>query len=151
MREAISNNKINQTALQRLRDEKAIVEDELRDLKVSYTQLDDNMRGVLLQLGSTKKEIHLTYNEIDALKQGIIKMRASKDIHRDVLHAAKEEAQSYYLNMLVYVGEIHIYNPFFIFLTMTILASQPRYMTLQIKLAINNLSTSIVLSVTFTL
>jgi hypothetical protein len=50
-------------------------------------------------------------------------MRASKDIHRDVLHAAKEEAQSYYLNMLVYVGEIHIYNPFFIFLTMTILAS----------------------------
>jgi hypothetical protein len=37
MREAISNNKINQTALQRLRDEKAIVEDELRDLKVSYT------------------------------------------------------------------------------------------------------------------
>jgi hypothetical protein len=57
------------------------------------------MRGVLFQLGSTKKETHLTYNEIDALKQGIIEMRASKDTYRDELYAVKEEAQSYYLNM----------------------------------------------------
>jgi len=45
VREAITKHKVDQTTLKRLKDEKAFVEAELRDIKVVFATLKDNMRG----------------------------------------------------------------------------------------------------------
>lgn len=56
MREVIAKHKADQTAIQRLKKDKAIVEVEMKNLKVAYTSLKDNMQVVFfLQLGSTEK------------------------------------------------------------------------------------------------
>jgi hypothetical protein len=45
------------------------VEAELRDLKVAYASLNDNMQGIVLQLGSTeKKKLQVACNKAAALK-----------------------------------------------------------------------------------
>lgn len=47
----------DQTAIQWLNKDKAIMEVEMKNLKVSYTSLKDNMQGFFFffQLGSTEK------------------------------------------------------------------------------------------------
>jgi hypothetical protein len=51
----IAKHRAYYTALQILRDEIATVEVELRNLNVIYTILKDDIRGIVLQLGFTKK------------------------------------------------------------------------------------------------
>lgn len=68
MKKAINKHKAYHNVLQRLRDKKAIVEVESKNLKIAYTSLKDDMRGPVFQLSFIKKEIYLAYNEMDSLK-----------------------------------------------------------------------------------
>ena len=58
-------------------DEKVVVEAKMRDLKIAKAMLKNDIRGQVLQLGSTKIQLYLAYNEMDILKLRIIEMRAS--------------------------------------------------------------------------
>lgn len=46
MKEVIAKHKADQTASQWLKEDKAIVEVEMKNLKVTYTSLKDNMQGI---------------------------------------------------------------------------------------------------------
>jgi hypothetical protein len=56
VREVINKHMAVQTTLQRLMDEKVVVKAKMRDIKVAYVMLKNNMRGQVLQLGSTEKK-----------------------------------------------------------------------------------------------
>ena len=67
----------------------------MKNLKVAYTSLKDNMQVVFfLQLGSTEKQLQTTYNEVDTMKQGILEAKATQDGLRAKLYIAKEETQN---------------------------------------------------------
>lgn len=53
MRDVIAKHRVDQIAIQRLRDEKTTVEVELVALKATYENLEEDIRGVVLHL--TKK------------------------------------------------------------------------------------------------
>jgi hypothetical protein len=56
VREVIAKHKADQTAIQRPKEDKAIVEVEMKNLKVAYTSLKDNMQVVFfVKLWSTEK------------------------------------------------------------------------------------------------
>jgi hypothetical protein len=71
VKKVINKHKAYHIVLQRLRDEKAVMEVESKDLKIAYTSLKDDMKGQVFQLSFIKKEIYLAYNEMDSLKQGM--------------------------------------------------------------------------------
>jgi len=71
VKKAINKYKAYYIVFQRLRDEKAVMDVESKDLKLAYTSLKDDMKGQVFQLSFIKKEIHLAYNEMDSLKQGM--------------------------------------------------------------------------------
>jgi hypothetical protein len=77
MREAITNCSANQTTIQSLRAKKTVVKVKLMELKIDYTALENIMRSQVLQLNSSEWELHLAYNEMASLKQGLVEMRES--------------------------------------------------------------------------
>lgn len=53
--EVIAKNRANQTTFEQLKDEKAVVEVELRSVKVTYSLLKEKIQGGALLLGFNDK------------------------------------------------------------------------------------------------
>uniref|UniRef100_B9NF87 Uncharacterized protein n=1 Tax=Populus trichocarpa TaxID=3694 RepID=B9NF87_POPTR len=95
------------------RKEKVVVEAELRDLKVAYTSLKDNMQGIVIQLGSTEKELQMAYNKVAALKQGILKEKATQDSLRVELFIVKVKAQNSHARLKALRNSFEEFKDFF--------------------------------------
>jgi hypothetical protein len=70
------------------------VKAEMRSLKMAYDLLKESLQGVGLQLGFVKKKLRTTYNEIDALKQKVLKEKATQDVLKTKVLVAKKEVHS---------------------------------------------------------
>jgi hypothetical protein len=70
------------------------VEAEIRSLKMAYDLLKKSLQGVGLQLGFVKKKLQTTYNEIDALKQRVLKEKVTQDVLKTKVLVAKKEVHS---------------------------------------------------------
>lgn len=76
----ITKYRTNQTALQRLRDEKVVVEAELRDLKMAYSSLKGEVQKATLHLGSIEQRLYEALHEVTILRQTIMELHASKNV-----------------------------------------------------------------------
>jgi arsenate reductase-like glutaredoxin family protein len=94
VKKVITKYKVDQTALQWLRKEKVVVEVEMRSLKMAYDLLKESLQDVVLQLGFVKKKLRTTYNEIDALKQRVLKEKVTQDVLKTKVLVAKKEVHS---------------------------------------------------------
>ena len=63
----------NQVAFEQLKEKKIIIEVELRNLKTVYSSLKDQIQGIVLLLGFSNKLLQTAYNQVDSLKQKILK------------------------------------------------------------------------------
>lgn len=57
---------------------------------MAYDLLKESLQGVGLQLGFVKKKLRTTYNEIDALKQRVLKEKATQDVLKTKVLVAKK-------------------------------------------------------------
>lgn len=94
VREVIAKNKANQTTFEQLKDEKVVVEVELRSVKVTYSSLKEKIQVGALLLGFNDKLLQTTYNQVDTLKWKILEANTTQDSLRVELLAAREEARS---------------------------------------------------------
>jgi hypothetical protein len=53
------------------------VEARLKELKLAYAALKNDIKGQVLQLSFNEKELHLAYDEMAFLKQRIVEMGVS--------------------------------------------------------------------------
>ena len=90
VKKVITKYKVDQTALQWLRKEKVVVEVEMRSLKMAYDLLKESLQDVVLQLGFVEKKLRTTYNEIDALKQRVLKEKVTQDVLKTKVLVAKK-------------------------------------------------------------
>ena len=73
LRDVITDNIANQVAFEQLKEKKIIIEVELRNLKTVYSSLKDQIQGIVLLLGFSNKLLQTAYNQVDSLKQKILK------------------------------------------------------------------------------
>jgi len=80
---------------------------------VAYTSLKDNMQGIVIQLGSTEKELQMAYNKVAALKQGILKEKATQDSLRVELFIVKVKAQNSHARLKALRNSFEEFKDFF--------------------------------------
>lgn len=67
------------------------MEAEQKSLKVAYSSMNEQIQGIVLQLGSTDKLLQTTYNQVGILKQETLEVKTTQDDLKDEFLTAKEE------------------------------------------------------------
>ncbi|KAL9372943.1 hypothetical protein Peur_035187 [Populus x canadensis] len=94
VKDVISRHQVDQTAHHRLRDEKNVLETELRDVKASYASLMGEMREARIRLVSSEQRLQEVLIEVSASRETVAELRASKDALCLELQAVKEELKN---------------------------------------------------------
>jgi len=94
VKDVISRHQVDQTAHHRLRDEKNVLETELRDVKASNASLIGEMQEAHIRLVSSEQRLQEVLIEVSASRETVAELRASKDALRLELQAVKEELKN---------------------------------------------------------
>jgi len=94
LKDVILRHRVDQIAHHRLRDERNVLEDELRDVKASYASLMGEMQEAHIRLVSSEQRLQEVLIEVSASRETIAELRASKDALRLELQAVKEELKN---------------------------------------------------------
>jgi hypothetical protein len=71
------------------------------------------MQGIVIQLGSTEKELQMAYNKMATLNQGILKEKATQDSLRVELFIVKVEYQNSHARLKALRNSLEEFNDFF--------------------------------------
>jgi len=71
------------------------------------------MQGIVIQLGSTEKELQMAYNKMATLNQGILKEKATQDSLRVELFFVKVEYQNSHARLKALRNSLEEFNDFF--------------------------------------
>jgi len=94
LKDVILRHRVDQIAHHRLRDERNVLETELRDVKASYASLMGEMQEAHIRLVSSEQRLQEVLIEVSASRETVAELRASKDALRLELQAVKEELKN---------------------------------------------------------